>query len=199
MIYFRIIKLALADQKGVSPANRLIPEVLEGLSKFAHLISVDFFQDLLSNLRQILRRDENQDSGHCREISAALANDQKERRIYRQLSVRDKLQCVITAFQLLTGQGEALNLDLREFQVHLYQLLPQMMTASHVGLHAQHGKTESQLLVRALDLMLFKLRPHPPISRVAAFAKRITNISLHLPSTISRQLIDIVVELIKVC
>ena len=44
--YFRVLKTA-----GHSP---LLPPVLEGLAKFAHLINVDFFSDLMAALQTLL-------------------------------------------------------------------------------------------------------------------------------------------------
>ncbi|XP_063817723.1 nucleolar complex protein 3 homolog isoform X2 [Pseudophryne corroboree] len=71
LTYFRILKRA---QKSV-----LLPAVLEGLAKFAHLINVEFFDDLLVVLHKLI------DSG--------------------DLSYRESLHCVQTAFNILSGQG----------------------------------------------------------------------------------------------
>ncbi len=49
MIYFRILK------KEVN--FKLIPSVLEGLSKFAHLINLDFFEDLLKLMHEMIESD----------------------------------------------------------------------------------------------------------------------------------------------
>ncbi len=45
-IYFRILKK--------TANSKLIPSVLEGLSKFAHLINLDFFEDLLKLMHQMI-------------------------------------------------------------------------------------------------------------------------------------------------
>lgn len=71
-LYFRILKLPV-EQK-----SELLPPALEGLARFATLINVDFFRDLLNVLKDIM--------GQTRDI-------------------RIELLCVVTALQLLTGQG----------------------------------------------------------------------------------------------
>ena len=49
LIYFKILK---------TNANlKLIPSVLEGLAKFAHLISLEFFDDLITVLHQMVEQD----------------------------------------------------------------------------------------------------------------------------------------------
>lgn len=46
MTYFRVLKRM--------PTTLLIEPVLEGLAKFAHLINVDFFEDLISTLGDLI-------------------------------------------------------------------------------------------------------------------------------------------------
>jgi len=90
-LYFRIVKL---DYR--SP---LLPAALEGLARFAHLVNIDFFRDLLEVLKGIIKRgvedaadeDEDDESGAT---SSAIRNDTRER-----------LLCIVTAFELLQGQG----------------------------------------------------------------------------------------------
>uniref|UniRef100_A0A673BPK9 Nucleolar complex protein 3 homolog n=1 Tax=Sphaeramia orbicularis TaxID=375764 RepID=A0A673BPK9_9TELE len=59
LIYFRILKKA---QKSV-----LLPAVLEGLANFAHLINLEFFDDLLNVLQNLIQSGDltNQESLHC--------------------------------------------------------------------------------------------------------------------------------------
>ncbi|KAJ8365680.1 hypothetical protein SKAU_G00145110 [Synaphobranchus kaupii] len=89
LIYFRILKKA---QKSV-----LLPCVLEGLAKFAHLINLEFFDDLLTVLHNLI------ESG--------------------DLSHRESLHCVQTSFTILSGQGDVLNIDPLKFYTHLYKTL----------------------------------------------------------------------------
>lgn len=46
MTYFRILKRM--------PNTALLGPVLEGLAKFAHMINVEFFEDLVSSLNDIV-------------------------------------------------------------------------------------------------------------------------------------------------
>lgn len=86
-LYFRILKMPIAkDDKGQSPkeADRkkieeLLPAALEGLTRFAHLVNVDFFRDLLNVLKQV--------AAECQ-------------------TSRTQLLCIGTALDLLSGQGE---------------------------------------------------------------------------------------------
>lgn len=92
LIYFRILKKA---QKSV-----LLPAVLEGLAKFAHLINLEFFDDLLNVLQNLIQ------SG--------------------DLTHRESLHCIQTVFTILSGQGDVLNIDPLSFYSHLYRMLPQL-------------------------------------------------------------------------
>ncbi|XP_041818625.1 nucleolar complex protein 3 homolog [Chelmon rostratus] len=89
LIYFRILKKA---QKSV-----LLPAVLEGLANFAHLINLEFFDDLLNVLQNLIQ-------------SGDLTN-------------RESLHCTQTVFTILSGQGDVLNIDPLTFYSQLYRLL----------------------------------------------------------------------------
>jgi len=89
LIYFRILKSL--------PKSSLMGSVLQGLAKFAHIINVEFFSDLVTVFRSLLS------SG--------------------SLSHRDTLLCTGTVFSILSGQGESLNIDPSSFYQHLYSNL----------------------------------------------------------------------------
>ncbi|XP_051770071.1 nucleolar complex protein 3 homolog [Ctenopharyngodon idella] len=89
LIYFRILKKA---QKSI-----LLPSVLEGLAKFAHLINLEFFDDLLAVLYGLI--------------------------ISGDLTYRESLHCILTSFHILSGQGDVLNIDPLKFYSHLYKTL----------------------------------------------------------------------------
>ncbi|XP_077481566.1 nucleolar complex protein 3 homolog isoform X2 [Stigmatopora argus] len=89
LIYFRILKKA---HKSV-----LLPAVLEGLANFAHLINLEFFDDLLDVLQGLV-------------CSGDLSN-------------RERLHCVQTVFTILSGQGDVLTVDPLNFYSHLYGAL----------------------------------------------------------------------------
>ncbi|XP_039991094.1 nucleolar complex protein 3 homolog isoform X2 [Xiphias gladius] len=89
LIYFRILKKA---QKSV-----LLPVVLEGLANFAHLINLEFFDDLLNVLQSLIQ-------------SGDVTN-------------RESLHCIQTVFTILSGQGDVLNIDPLTFYSQLYKML----------------------------------------------------------------------------
>jgi nucleolar complex protein 3 len=93
-LYFRILKL---DYR--SP---LLPAALEGLARFAHLVNIDFFRDLLEVLKgHIHKGTEQEDAGTDEEDEVAIDALSNVRRN----DTREKLLCVVTAFELLQGQG----------------------------------------------------------------------------------------------
>uniref|UniRef100_A0A672JDR9 Nucleolar complex protein 3 homolog n=1 Tax=Salarias fasciatus TaxID=181472 RepID=A0A672JDR9_SALFA len=73
LVYFRILKKA--------HRSALLPAVLEGLANFAHLINLEFFDDLLNVLQNLIQ------SG--------------------DLSNQESLHCIQTVFTILSGQGQS--------------------------------------------------------------------------------------------
>ncbi|MGH0169526.1 UNVERIFIED_CONTAM: hypothetical protein FKN15_056966 [Acipenser sinensis] len=129
LTYFRILKKA---QKSI-----LLPCVLEGLAKFAHLINVEFFDDLLIVLHKLV------ESG--------------------DLSYRESLHCIQTAFHVLSGQGDVLNIDPLKFYMHLYKTL--------LRLHAGTVNDDMIIVLQCLDVMLTKRRKQVSVQRALAFIK----------------------------
>ena len=126
MLYFSILK---------SPVRSpLLPGALEGISHYAHLINIDFFRDLLAVLRQIVS-DQVIDNASSDTLFHADLDDS----VGASRRVRLRLQAIVTAFDLLSGQGktppsefntsklirvgEALNIDLGDFINALFALL----------------------------------------------------------------------------
>uniref|UniRef100_A0A8B9RF29 Nucleolar complex protein 3 homolog n=1 Tax=Astyanax mexicanus TaxID=7994 RepID=A0A8B9RF29_ASTMX len=138
LIYFRILKKA---QKSV-----LLPSVLEGLAKFAHLINLEFFDDLLSVLHSLV-----------------MSGD---------LSHKESLHCILTAFHILSGQGDVLNIDPLKFYTHLYKTL--------LVLHAGASNTDMTIVLKCLDVMLTKRRKQVTLHRALAFLKRLATLALHV-------------------
>lgn len=87
-LYFRIVKL---DYR-----TPLLSPALEGLARFAHLVNIDFFRDLLEVLKGIIKRVAEEEE-EAFEEGFARRNDQRE-----------KLLCIVTAFELLQGQGQSI-------------------------------------------------------------------------------------------
>ena len=90
VLYFSIIK-----QPKRSP---LLPAALEGISKFVHLVNIEFFRDLLIVLKGIITGDieEDDEDGHMMRIDV----------VGNGADVRLRLLAIVTAFDLLSGQGE---------------------------------------------------------------------------------------------
>ncbi|XP_053244682.1 nucleolar complex protein 3 homolog isoform X2 [Podarcis raffonei] len=138
LTYFRILKKA---QK--SP---LLPAVLEGLAKFAHLINLEFFDDLLLVLHSLM-------------VSGVLSH-------------RESLHCILSAFHILSGQGDVLNIDPLKFYTHLYKIL--------LKLHAGATNEDVAIVLQCLDVMLTKRRKQVSQQRALAFIKRLSTVALHL-------------------
>jgi len=137
-IYFRVLKSF--------PRSRLMGSVLEGLAKFAHVINLEFFSDLIQVFQSLLTAD--------------------------FLSHRDSLLVVSTVFTILSGQGEALNIDPASFYTHLYNCMFQL---EPIRTHS-----DVSLAVKALSDMLIKRRKRVSKTRVQAFSKRLCTLSLQL-------------------
>jgi nucleolar complex protein 3 len=195
--YFRILK---------ARSPKLMGAVLEGLARYAHLINQDFFGDILEALRDIIATAELTAAASVEEDDDASDEDDDNEAPERNLT-RESLLCVITAFALLEGQDGAktasvLKLDLSYFITHLYRTLHPVSLNPDIELsakslhlpdpnagssHADTAKINVQttivLLIRSLSSVLLpatSIRAVPPL-RVAAFAKQLSTISLHLP------------------
>lgn len=136
--YFRILKKA--------QRSPLLPAVLEGLAKFAHLINVEFFDDLLVVLHTLI------ESGN--------------------LNYQESLHCVQTAFHILSGQGDVLNIDPMKFYTHLYKTL--------FKLHAGATNDGIEIVLHCLDVMLTKRRKQVSHQRALAFIKRLCTLALQV-------------------
>ena len=82
-------------------ASPLLEGALVGARRAHHLVSVDFTGDLMEVFRKLLAKED-----------APLAADQKAR-------------CLLAACDMLSGHGEALQVDLGEFHRQMYRMLLQ--------------------------------------------------------------------------
>lgn len=97
-VFFRFIRdfIQLADND-VAKNTAVMTPVLEGLSKFAHLINIDFFDDLIGLLYRLV--------------------------VCQRLSDRQTLFCLNTVFTVLSGDGTSLNVDPQRFYACFYTTL----------------------------------------------------------------------------
>jgi nucleolar complex protein 3 len=196
--YFRILK---------ARSPRLMGAVLEGLARYAHLINQDFFGDILEALRDIITTAEVSAAAAVSDDEDEDGDESDDDEVPERNLTRESLLCVITAFALLEGQdaakaASALKLDLSFFITHLYRTLHPVSLNPDIELSSKslhlpdpnapesripankiNVQTTIVLLIRSLSSVLLpaaSLRAVPPL-RVAAFAKQLMTISLHLP------------------
>ncbi|CAL1704830.1 unnamed protein product [Somion occarium] len=177
VLYFRILK---------NPhPTPLLPAALLGISKFAHLVNIDFFKDLMKVLKELMhRRSDNEEGSNP---PGHVPRGIKE--------VQHQLLCIMTAFELLSGQGEALDIDLGDFINGLYAMIPSLSLMPHIetspstefksDIRVSKPLSTSEMLFRALQLAFSpraSVAASPPW-RSAAFAKRLLTASLHWPPT----------------
>lgn len=118
-IYFRILKQ--------NPNSRLLSATLEGLAKFAHIINIEFFEDLIEVLNYLI---ENVDLGY-----------------------REQLHCIQTVFTILSGQGEVLNIDPARFYTHLYKNILRVNAGrSHIDMESVVSTIENVLIRRRKNI-----------------------------------------------
>ncbi|XP_064630556.1 nucleolar complex protein 3 homolog [Lineus longissimus] len=122
----------------------LLSTVLEGLAKFAHLINIEFFGDLFAVISDLL------ESGN--------------------LTFRECLNCVKTAFTILTGQGSALNIDPIKFYTNFYSNL--------LKLHLGRTSEDCLLVLECIEMMFNKRRKQVNQQRALAFIKRLATLAL---------------------
>lgn len=145
--YFRVLKHSMHPRSETSSGGHpLLAPCLNGIGKFSHLIDLDFMADLMSYLRKLAGGAEN-----CSKL----------------LTVSERLRCCIVAFKVMRNNLDALNVDLQDFFVQLYNLI----------LEYRPGRDEGEVLAEALKIMLCDDRQHD-MQRAAAFIKRLATFSL---------------------
>ncbi len=95
-VLFRVIKTV----EETNTSTKLFPATLKCISAFCHAINVDFFDDLLKVLSNLVKS--------------------------KSLGLSEELLCVSTAFDILSGPGEFLTYDPGSFTKALYRLLPDL-------------------------------------------------------------------------
>ncbi|KAF3784926.1 Nucleolar complex protein [Nymphaea thermarum] len=132
---------------GAFAAQSLLLPCLRGLGKFSHLISIDFMGDLLNCLKKLAAG---------RGADATVHSES-------YLTVAERLQCCVVAFRIMRNNMDALNVDLQEFFVQLYNLMLE---------YSPDRENLGGLFAEALKVMLCEGRQHD-MHRAAAFIKRL--------------------------
>ncbi|OCH95527.1 nucleolar complex-associated protein 3 [Obba rivulosa] len=192
VLYFRILK---------NPhPTPLLPAALQGISKFSHLVNIDFFKDLLKVLKELMARQSEDDE----DASLHLEHGSPDTR-----DVQHQLLCIVTAFELLSGQGEALDIDLTDFINWLYTILPSLAlmpdletaptSAFKSDVRVSKPQSTADMLFRALDLVFIPRTSAsaPPPWRSAAFAKRLLACALHWSPATAARAMDFVGALVE--
>ncbi|XP_022147948.1 nucleolar complex protein 3 homolog [Momordica charantia] len=131
-------------------SHPLLAPCLNGLGKFSHLIDLDFMGDLMNYLKRL-----------------ASGGDNSSEKQSQCLTVPERLQCCIVAFKVMRKNLDALNVDLQDFFVQLYNIL----------LEYRPGRDHGEVLAEALKIMLCDDRQHD-MQKAAAFIKRLATFSL---------------------
>jgi nucleolar complex protein 3 len=115
VLYFRIIKQPRP--------TRLLPAALRGVSKYAHQVNIDFFKDLMGVLKTLIayRPDEQ---------GASITEAEDEDGLSNTDHMRHRLLCIVTAFELLSGQGKCRSLIDR--LIPPPKLIPFLFLSSHI-------------------------------------------------------------------
>ena len=91
---------------------------MSGLARFGHLMSIDYFQDLLRVLSDLLERKMEYD---------------EEKNF---LGSHESLLCIHTVLSILSGQGEALTLDPQKFYRHLDRIISELKVSEVCTMHS---------------------------------------------------------------
>eukprot|EP00210_Caulerpa_lentillifera_P000912 g882.t1 len=146
----------------------LLAVSLRGLGKYAHVMSVEYFEDVLKVITKLLS---------C-----------------ESLPFYERFQCLLAISEILRGQGEALNIDRKEFYQQLY------WSVSHWRLDQikeipQFTEHEEILLIEVCHQMLCETKT-TDFSRLAAFVKRLLALGLHQETGVSMGICFIVNRLL---
>lgn len=158
--YFRVLKhatqLAASSPKqnstssgGALGSHPLLSPCLKGVGMFAHLIDLDFMADLMKHLKILASGGSN------------VGNSESP------LTVSERIECCIVAFKVMRKNLDALNVDLQDFFIQLYNLI----------IEYRPGRDHGEVLAEALKIILCDDRQHD-MQRAAAFIKRLASSSL---------------------
>jgi hypothetical protein len=177
-LYFRVLR--------APSAAHLLPPVLKGLAKFAHLIDVSVVTDLLASLKALLVASAGIESTLADLPATDDEGNAPPHKPRVKLSTESALNCALTALEIMAGPGELLNADETEFAGFLYGVL--------LRLQNPVAWQYIPLASRAVGALLLTRREYS-VDRVAAFARRCLFVALSVPASSSLALMALVRQL----
>uniref|UniRef100_A0A1J3H6F4 Nucleolar complex protein 3-like protein n=1 Tax=Noccaea caerulescens TaxID=107243 RepID=A0A1J3H6F4_NOCCA len=162
--YFRILKNTMysigesteentISSPGAFGSHPLLAPCLDGLAKFTQQLDLDYIGDLMNYLKKLAS-------------SSSVSNNSKKKHS-KLLTVSERLRCCLVAFKVMRSNLNALNVDLQDFFVQLYNLL----------LEYRPGRDSGEVLAESLKIMLCDDR-HQDMQKTAAFVKRLATFAL---------------------
>ena len=167
LLYLRVLKRA--------PTSPLLPEVLEGISKFIHLVNLDLVRDLVTIMLEL-----------C---------DTKPDRQHR-LSPRAVMQCILTVGIALKGAGKELKVDEGAFlsslgvnMARVAQMVKPRAIASAADIYAPptadsdemrkggHPDIVAPLILRCINTLFVVQRPRVAVGTIVPVVKNALRIA----------------------
>lgn len=94
---------------GAFGAHPLLAPCLDGLAQFTQQLDLDYIGDLMNYLKKLAS-------------SSSISNKSKQKNS-KLLTVSERLRCCLVAFKVMRSNLNALNVDLQDFFVQLYNLI----------------------------------------------------------------------------
>ncbi|KAL1205656.1 Nucleolar complex-associated protein 3 [Cardamine amara subsp. amara] len=163
--YFRILRNTMysigesseeantTSNPGAFGSHPLLAPCLDGLAKFTQQLDLDYMGDLMNYLKKLAS-------------SSSVSNNTKQKNS-KLLTVSERLRCCLVAFRVMRSNLNALNVDLQDFFVQLYNLI----------LEYRPGRDSGIVLAESLKIMLCDDR-HQDMQKAAAFVKRLATFAL---------------------
>ncbi|VVA95829.1 unnamed protein product [Arabis nemorensis] len=162
--YFRILRNTMhsigesteadtTSNHGAFGYHPLLAPCLDGLAKFTQQLDLDYIGDLMNYLKKLAS-------------SSSVSNNSKQKNS-KLLTVSERLRCCLVAFKVMRSNLNALNVDLQDFFVQLYNLI----------LEYRPGRDSGEVLAESLKIMLCDDR-HQDMQKAAAFVKRLATFAL---------------------
>ncbi|KAG2243501.1 hypothetical protein Bca52824_094646 [Brassica carinata] len=138
---------------GAFGPHPLLAPCLDGLAKFTQQLDLDYIGDLMNYLKKL--------------ASSSSVSTNSKKKNSKLLTVSERLRCCLVAFKVMRSNLNALNVDLQDFFVQLYNLL----------LEYRPGRDSGEVLAESLKIMLCDDR-HQDMQKAAAFVKRLSTFAL---------------------